>query len=281
MADDALVLRGDCGGVFRCWQCWCGVGGVRWLRNIAVVLVALYLVWSQLVQPSHEHRFRIILDVDTPEGPRRGSSVWSVTCTEPLRALRDMSGGCQLRGEAVFLDLPNGRSIVALMATGPKAQGVDLYDIASLAFGFKHGVANGYWYAQAPKWTGARPLPVGAIPTLVTFTDLNNPASAKVVYATGYDGKMTAESYAGSGIVLINDFRNAFGPGYAFKGATLEMVPVGWWPFNLIGITGTPVTRGIEGKIPVAIQKMDEDRKVFRIFGPNDPYRAMLGQFKR
>ena len=41
----------------------------------------------------------------------------------------------------------------------------------------------------------------------------------------------------------------AFGPGFRLARVTLGMVPKGVWPFNLVGLSGTPVTRGIEGKV--------------------------------
>ncbi len=55
----------------------------------------------------------------------------------------------------------------------------------------------------------------------------------------------------------IDDIAKTFGDGYAFKRAWVEMVPAGIWPlsalglpFNFLGLTGTPVTRGIEKRLP-------------------------------
>jgi hypothetical protein len=249
---------------------------LAWLFGVPFMV---WLVWTQLVQPTYEHRFRVTLEVDTPEGPRRGSSVWSVTCTEPAGGpLRQLpTGGCNLRGEAVVVDLPNGRHLIGLMATGPRAEGVNLYEIARQAFAFDGGSGEVSWFSQAPKWAGTRPLDPPLIPTLVTFTDITDPASARVVYATAYDGITTAGSYYGTGIVPINDFSYVLGPGYAFKRATLGMVPVGIWPLNLIGITGEPVTRGIEGKLPAMMVKLRELDKSLQLVHPNDPLKVRSG----
>ena len=50
----------------------------------------------------------------------------------------------------------------------------------------------------------------------------------------------------------VNPFNIAerFGSGAKLIRATLEVVPAGIWPLSLFGITGEPITRGIEGKLP-------------------------------
>jgi hypothetical protein len=110
---------------------------------------------------------------------------------------------------------------------------------------------------------GARPLPTRRIPTLVTFSDLADPASARVVEPTD----------AG--------FASAFGPGFRLASVTLEMVPVGVWPFNLVGLSGTPVTRGIEGKIPGLKNIEDWNRRARVRQSPNDPYGGGSGALIR
>ncbi|MFM9973075.1 MAG: hypothetical protein ACKVON_00700 [Beijerinckiaceae bacterium] len=263
---------------------------LAWLLGVPF---ALWLVVSHYYV--HEHRFRIILDVDTPEGLRRGSSVWSVTCHEPLSDfLRAYTGVCNVRGEAVFLELPQGRSLIALMALGPKGEGVDLYDLAPRAFGFTGIGASGGWYSQAPTWTGSRILPPGRTPTIVTFTDLKDPTTAKVVYATSpkivCNTPITAphnadgcKQFKAEGTDILDRFPETFGPGTAFKGLTLEMVPVGWWPLNLIPVPwphwlfGVSVTRGIEGKVPVMMVQLRELDKSMQLVHPNDPLRVRSG----
>ncbi len=77
--------------------------------------------------------------------------------------------------------------------------------------------------------TGRVTLDGDLVPTLITFADLKDPKTARVVTLDGFEA--------------------AFGAGYRFRSASIEMVPVGWWPLNLIGITGTPITRGIETRL--------------------------------
>ncbi|MGO4741593.1 hypothetical protein AB4099_34155 [Bosea sp. 2KB_26] len=203
---------------------------LRWLIGIPVLLVA---GWLTFIQPSFEHRFRITLEVDTPEGLRSGTSVWSVNCTEPLGGfLRSMTGGCQTRGEAIVVSLPDGRALIGLMAFGSRVEIADIYDTAPRAFGFRGSGANGGWFSQAPSWTGTQLLTNGLIPALVTFADLGNPKTARLLSPSN------------------DDFAKEFGLGYRFRRAMLEMVPVGIWPLNRVGITGVPTATGIDVKLP-------------------------------
>jgi hypothetical protein len=89
-------------------------------------------------------------------------------------------------------------------------------------------------------------LAIEQIPTLITFADIADPASAKVLFAGGRetirrvspDGR--SESFhAGEPKALVDAFAETFGPGFAFRRATIEMVP-----------KNTPVTWGIEKRLP-------------------------------
>ncbi len=201
--------------------------------------VGSVVVWNVFIQPSYEHRFRITIAVATPEGQRQGSSVWSITCSHPLSGgLSVMTGGCSTVGEAVFVDLGHGSNLIGLMARGPYGEGVDIYDVAARAFNYADvprdisGNTRESWISYPPRWRGVRELTGDNMPTLVSFTDLTNPASGRVVEPTQYD------------------FASLFGPGQRLERVTLEMAPVGLWPLNRLGLWGTPVTWGIESKIP-------------------------------
>ena len=117
---------------------------------------------------------------------------------------------------------------------------------------------------EGRKLEGSAELRGNLIPTLVTFSDLADPASAKVVEPT------------------VTGFAAAFGLGFRPAGVTLEMVPAGVWPFTLIGLSGTSVTRGIEGKMPIIMTTLiAKSRIAGQTEHPNDPYIAKSGQFLR
>lgn len=227
---------------------------MKWLIVIGAALGAF--VWWNIATSETQARYRLTLTVETPLGERSGSSVIEVLMpTGSGRGLLPhVTINPRVRGEAVFVDLGAGKNIVMLLAHGPRGEGVDA--MASLPMR-----AMGATWDTQHKLTGSVSLTGDLIPTLVTFSDLTDPASARVVEPTD----------AG--------FASAFGPGFRLARVTLEMVPVGVWPFNRVGLSGTPVTRGIEGKMPQLIRRLEEDRKIFRTFGPNDPYLAQLGQF--
>lgn len=209
---------------------------VRWLPFgcFLAVLVVLSLtalgLWALYFQRTTEHRFRITIDVETPQGPKQGSSVWSVTCTAPFSGggWSVMTGGCSTVGEAVFVDLGQGRNLVGLVAHD---------DIAARAFEYvgvprdRNGNMLASWYSYAAGWRGARVLTGKNIPALVTFSDLSDPATGRIIPATD----------AG--------FASVFGADYRLASIALEIVSVGLWPFNLVGLWGTPVSRGIEKHI--------------------------------
>jgi hypothetical protein len=211
------------------------------------------------------YRFRITVAVETPQGVREGASVLE-TSTIYQPTFLGATGGRfpSLHGQAVFVDLGQGRHLIGLLAHGPRGEGVDgVMMLPVSAFGLRSsGVGRGqnaHEMAAALPAGSRRELSSDLIPTLVTFGDLADPASARVVEPTD----------AG--------FASAFGPGFRLAGVTLEMVPAGTWPFNLVGLSGTPVTRGIEGKLAF-LKRMRDDGLSGRIdtdpnrFIPNFPY---------
>jgi hypothetical protein len=222
-----------------------------WLVGIPALLV---VGWNIFVQPSYEHRFRITLAIATPDGVKEGSSVWSVICTEPIPVSNGamMTGGCKTDGEAVFVDLGQGRNLIALMARGPLGDGVDVYDIAARAFDYAGMPRNrqrqviGSWYPYAPTWQGRRELGGTNLLTLASFASLEDPATGRVVRPTP----------AG----LETDLA----PGYRLERFTLEMVPAGLWPLNHFDLSGTSVSRGIEQSIPFLISHRKQLRNTIR-----------------
>jgi hypothetical protein len=257
--------------------------GMRWLAWIFGLVVALPIIlllgWvgAALLRAEFtkgDHRFRMTVEIETPEGLRSGSSVIRITRRDydwmPLSGLSRTSQNHKVEGEAVFVALPGERHVIALLAHGLTGQDTDriisLWTEAYLGW-------EGRWNEAA--WTGARPLDGVAqlqtqmIPTLITFTDIADPASAKVIYAGGLrqlERFPGTEKYRTEPAVLIDEIAATFGPGFAFRRATIEMVP-----------NGTPVTRGIEKRLPVIMGKLRELDKTMQLVHPKDPFRAHSG----
>ena len=189
---------------------------ILWIIALPFIVLAAGFIYETYY--SAAHRYRLTIEVDTPNGLRSASGVmegygWSGAKFIP----QDGGGGIGMRGDAIFVDLDEGKHVVALL---PAA------DVTARAFDRD----KAFWFLEAPRWVGRANLYPPLIPTLVTFGDLTDPKTARVV-----------DSYA---------FEQTFGAGYAFRRAWIEMVPVGIWPLNNLGLYGTPITRGIEKRLP-------------------------------
>jgi hypothetical protein len=78
--------------------------------------------------------------------------------------------------------------------------------------------------------SGTAPVAGALVPVLATFTDINDPATMRVVEP--------------------GDLAATYGKGFRLRGVTVEAAPNGFWPLDLGGALGEPVTRGIETKLP-------------------------------
>lgn len=193
--------------------------------------------------PTYTYRYRMIVNVETPDGLRSASSVIQVSWRKQPQLLVPVPPyHPSAEGEAVFVDLGNGRNLIALLAGGVNGADVDYVIHAP-----QH--ASGLDFSEAskprlPYLTGRWTLPEGKLPTFVTFTDLNDPLSARVMPP--------------------DQFESVFGPGIRLRDVTIEM-------------TKDDVTRGIEGKLPVMMGKLRELDKTLQVEYPNAPLRVRSG----
>lgn len=194
---------------------------------VKFVIAGILVVGASLYFLAHGERFsyrqRITIEIDTPDGPRTGSGVSQVDKSEATWGLPEARGvHSQVRGEAIFVDLGRGKNVIATLAFQPDAR-VSIDRLALVAFLRDNPKLQ---WKEVKTLTGRIRLDGELVPLLVTFGDLSDPKTARLVDPNG--------------------FGEVFGPGYAFKRATLEMVSAGSWPLNLTGLSGTPITRGIE-----------------------------------
>mgnify|MGYP001033777404 CR=1 FL=1 len=159
---------------------------------------------------------RLNLTVTTPFGDKSGSSVVEVThWFHPNIPIDAGVRNSRRRGEAVVVDLGKNRFLFAMM---------DSDDLIAEAFGdqlpeLRYSQNNLKRYFRAIKrLTGTVVVPVQGLPTLVTFSDFDDPSSVMLVDP--------------------NNLAAAFGEGYALSEATLE-------------ITKDPVTKDlVENALP-------------------------------
>ena len=182
-----------------------------------------------LFYPSETLRYRMTVTVDTPEGPRTGSSVVESTMTAGPRP--GDTGGIQygLKGEAVAVPLPNGKVLFALLRSNsdgdPAGYHARLMQSAACREG-RPSVQPDPSLCGDPDWKVFRPwarkqklaveLAPSQYPMFVTFDDITDPKSVRFANPA--------------------EFASVFGPGYVLRSVSVQ-------------VTDDAVTTGIEGRL--------------------------------
>ncbi|APG62068.1 hypothetical protein LPB140_03720 [Sphingorhabdus lutea] len=165
-----------------------------------------------------DYNYRMTVVVQTPQGEVKGSAVWRLEGWKIERSLTGYSSSDRLTGEAVMVDLPNGKTIFLLL--GGELCGFKQYSL-NLPEGERF-ICKGEFdeYVKQIEDIFARNEVIetwsGGTNKLVYFDDLKNPASVKEV---------DKENMSAS-----------FGEGYRLKAIYAQP-------------TKDPVTTGIEKKL--------------------------------
>ena len=205
-----------------------------------MLVVGGIVAWWMSQNPTDVYRFRLVVEVEVDGAVRSGSSVIEVRVTHQTVGLPESKGWrSRISGEAVFVDLGGGRNVIALLASGPNAENVDFpSQIVPEHFGPSYSQDLSKFSSQKGQWD----LSGRTLPTFVTFIDVNDPRTARVVRPEG--------------------FERVLGQGVSYKRTYVEIVSPGTWPFNELGWPQTlidePVTRGIEGELPWLIRMKTE-----------------------
>ena len=195
----------------------------KWFGPLA--LLAALVIGDQIRINRPAHKYRLTLEVETPEGRKSASGVMAV---HPDRSYT-RRGQTRTVGDAVFVDLGQGKNLVALLAHVDNNLVLD--DMNYVAFrAYMSAAGKRVPFSEMNRLTGTVPVKGALIPVLVTFADPANPAAARVV--------------------APDDAEAALGKGYRLQGITAEVVPNGFWPIDFGGMLGEPVTRGIVAKLP-------------------------------
>jgi hypothetical protein len=149
------------------------------------------------IEPTETLRFRLKVDVDTPEGVKSGYSVWEYTVTKVVTGFSPHS--TEYRGEAVAVDLPGGRTLFALLISGDGQSDYPRYVIEDRLMQtpeYRADYRSAFlkyfprWRRSKESWTVPSSyypeLKVDgkvttAYPMLVTFGDIKDPTSVKRV----------------------------------------------------------------------------------------------------
>lgn len=184
-----------------------------YFSGIALVGLLLLIGWcTMVVADEGVIHYRLTVELSTPRGPRSGSSVIEVRAGQT--ALADNYRA--LSGEAVAIDLPDGRTLFALLTSADRVEYAQVHVLMTLANRPQPGPRKTPTGSPAmfEEWrrTGAA-VEMTDRPTFVTFRDPRDPATIEVVDP------------------------DALGAGYALRRITAT-------------VTEEPVTRGIESRLP-------------------------------
>jgi hypothetical protein len=195
----------------------------KWVGPLA--LLAALVIGDQIRINRPGHKYRLTVEVETPEGIKSASGVMAV---HPDRSY-SRGGHTRTRGDAILVDLGGGKNLLALLAHIDN-KSVDLDGVNYVALRAYNAAGRKASFNEMSRMTGAVPVKGALVPVLVTFTDLTDPGTAREV--------------------LPDEVEAGLGKGFHVGSISVEVVPNGLWPLDFGGPLGEPVTRGIEVKLP-------------------------------
>jgi len=195
----------------------------KWFGPLA--LLAALVIGDQIRINRPAHKYRLTVEVETPEGRKSASGVMAV---HPDRSYT-RRGQTRTLGDAVFVDLGQGKNLVALLAHVDKNLVLDDVNYVALR-AYAEASGKRVAFSQMSQLTGMVPVKGAQIPVLIAFADPAAPGTARVVRP--------------------EDAEAVLGKGYRLQGISAEVVPNGYWPLDFGGVLGEPVTRGIQAKLP-------------------------------
>jgi hypothetical protein len=150
----------------------------RFFKITAIVLAILMVVPTAiyaLLYPTFSYRYRMIVSVEVDGKVRSGSSVIEVrTSQQPVP-----SAGISISGEAVLVDLGEGRILVSLLASGPNGNNLDFpAHVIPKHFKFTGGNEDLKKLSDLKgRWT----LAGADRPTLLMFTNIGIPTGSELI----------------------------------------------------------------------------------------------------
>lgn len=190
------------------------------LTSLLLLPVALAGCGSSPVrQTLPPYRFRMVAEVETPEGVKTGSSVIEVQWSTPPPLLGGQgSADYRMKGEAVAIDLPNGQTLFVLLSSPTKVdwapyalEGTGILRELTTAEGADPGVR------PVPR---TKKYPWGVVDNYPYFVRFRNATDPKTVERVDPD-----------------DLAKSFGAGTKLKALTVQL-------------TSDPISRSIYRRLP-------------------------------
>jgi hypothetical protein len=195
----------------------------KWIGPIG--LLSALVIGDQIRINRPGHKYRLAVEVETPEGVKSASGVLSV---HPDRGY-SRHGSTLTKGDAVWVDLGGAKNLVALLAHVDD-KGLELDGTNFVALRAFNAAGRKTTFNELNRISGSAPVTGTLVPVLAAFSDISDPATMRVVKP--------------------DDLEATYGKGFGLRGVTVEAVSNGIWPLDFGGALGEPVTRGIEAKLP-------------------------------
>jgi len=147
------------------------------------ILIAVMLVYGfyKIKYPTYTYRYRMTVAVDAGGETRSASSVIEVTATRVPQILTEVGPyERSVEGQAIFIDLPDGKNIVALLASGAVGE-LRGYPSHVIPLAFRPSKNKWINDDEVPELRGRRELTKEQMPTLVTVTDPTDARTARIV----------------------------------------------------------------------------------------------------
>jgi len=167
-----------------------------------IVALSIAVLLTSCGYRSEEFRYRMTVEVDTPQGLRTGSSVIEVKVSDPgPNSLPEAGVNTKVRGEAIAVDLPGGKTLFALLSSTDSADGAAGYAYEALKptqYRGDYAVIQKTkelkrmrgvgalrcpktWYDRGGRRVGRKEDIRTDCPILVSFRDLRDPRSVELV----------------------------------------------------------------------------------------------------
>jgi hypothetical protein len=212
---------------------------VKWLAIILAVAIGVVVLYK-IAFPSVTLRYRLTVEAELDGQSKVGSGVIEVWYAANPRILgASASTVSAVDGEAVVVDLGERDALLVLLARGKHVRS-DPEDIVPNVFEVVKGGFGPEAFDRIRAISGRRPVPLDFLPAMARLTNSSDPKSA---------------------VLLDPDGSNSTSQRLKLKRVEIEIVPHGVWPLSAVGITGTPITRVIQEKLPWVDR--EESRKAF------------------
>ena len=169
---------------------------------VFVGVIAFFCLVYKINYPTYSWNQKLTVEVETPEGVASGSSVVAVKWQQnpdvwqEIRAVRDSH-----EGKATMVELPDGKYLFALLANDTPSLALHVFATSKVGSGMDSRIVPA---SEVSEHLGeTRPISQEHYPLLVTFDDLDDPASVKLVDP--------------------DDLAASFGEGYSLKNLTVEI----------------------------------------------------------